>query len=236
MRAGEKLKMLGVGSSGLFVMASVRTKVEKNGWTSWLHSGSSSVGLVLIHEILGHDDYVEAVAVDLAREGLWVSTVDLYRGKYASSLQEGYALRSSLKPEDVISSIETSSNLLTDRIGKGARVGSMGFCMGGGFALLGACKLRLAFCVDYYGMVENVDDVQDIAGPILVILGSEDERVTPWAYQKLLPAAAKYKKRLELQLYPNARHAFHRPNWEGHNTKAAKDAWTQTMRFLSELK
>ena len=83
--------------------------------------------------------------------------------------------------------------------------------------------------------VVDVEKIRNIKGPIVAILGSDDERVTPWAFQSLLPAAAKYKKRIEVHLYPNARHAFHRPNWEGHNTQAADDAWDKTMKFVSQF-
>ena len=100
---------------------------------------------------------------------------------------------------------------------------------------MGACKLPLAFCVDYYGMVQNAADVEGVKGPIQLMLASEDERVTPWAYRELLPALTKYGKRVDLYLYPNAKHGFHRPNWEGHNAEAAKDAWSKTVRFLSEF-
>lgn len=43
---------------------------------------------------------------------------------------------------------------------------------------MGARRLPLAFCVDYYGTMENV--VRNITGPIQLYLGSEDTRVTPW--------------------------------------------------------
>jgi carboxymethylenebutenolidase len=211
-------------------------KVEMDGWASWLHHGTSKVAVVLVHEIFGHDEYIETVAADLAKEGFWAAAIDLYRGKHASTLEEGFKLRSSLTPEDATSAVQAASKILAVRIGKGAKVGSMGFCMGGGFALLGACRLPLAFCVDYYGMIENVDEVRDVTGPIQLYLASEDARITPWAYQQFLPAATKYKKRVDLQLYPNTQHAFHRPNWDGHDPKAAEDAWSRTVRFLSEFK
>jgi len=211
------------------------TKTERDGWTSWLHPSSSKVGVVLIHEIFGHDDYIETVAADLAREGFWAAAVDLYRGKHATSLEEGFKLRSSLTPEDATAAVASASKILGERIDEGAKVGSMGFCMGGGFALQAACDLGLGFCVDYYGSIAIADDVSRLKGPVLLILGSDDERVTPWAYQQFFPAAVKHKKRVELELYPNARHAFHRPGWEGHNPRAAADAWEKTLGFLSGL-
>jgi len=217
-------------------VVSVPAEVEVDGWKFWIHEGSSRVGVVLVHEILGHDEYIESVASKLAEEGFSAAAVDLYRGKHASTLEEGFKIRASLKEEEVVDALRSGSRLLKERLGGEAKVGSMGFCMGGGFALLGACKLPLAFCVDYYGMIQKADDVEGVTGPIQLMLASEDDRVNPWAYRELLPALTKYKKRVDLYLYPNARHAFHRPAWEGYNEEAAKDAWSKTIHFLSELK
>ena len=108
--------------------------------------------------------------------------------------------------------------------------------MGGSVALLGACNLGFQFCVDYYGLIENAEMVAGLKGPLVLMLASEDERVTPWAFERLLPAATRDKKRVDVHLYPNARHAFHRPNWEGHDAEAAKDAWEKTLLFLSQFR
>ena len=194
------------------------------------------MGVLLVHEIFGFDDYMDSVAARLSKTGTWVAAVDLYHGKYAANLEEGFKLRSALKEQEVLDALGSGLQLLGGKVGGKAKVGSMGFCMGGGLALLGACNLNMAFCVDYYGMMENVEQVNGVRGPIQLILASEDGRVTPWAYQQFLPAATKYKKRVDVHLYPNVQHAFHRPNWEGHNAEAAKDAWEKTVSFLSQFK
>ncbi len=212
------------------------TKVTAGRWDFRLYPAGSNVGVVLVHEVFGLDDYVESVAAQLAQAGFWAAAVDLYKGRYAANLEDAFKLRAALKDEDVLDALGSGLKLLGERIGGKGKIGSMGFCMGGGFALLGACNLNLSFCVDYYGMIENVAQINGAKGPIQLILGSEDQRVTPWAYQHFLEAAAKYKKRVDVHLYPNARHAFHRPNWEGHNAEAAKDAWSKTMSFLSQFK
>ncbi len=190
----------------------------------------------MVHEIFGFDQYADSVAAQLAQTGFSVAAVDLYRGKLVSSLEEGFKLRSALKEQEVLDALGSGLQLLVQKIGQDAKVGSMGFCMGGAFALLGACNLNMAFCVDYYGMIENVEQVKGAKGPVQLMLASEDERVTPWAYQHFLPAATKYKKRVDVHLYPNAQHAFHRPNWEGHNAEAAKDAWGKTLTFISQFR
>ena len=67
------------------------------------------------------------------------------------------------------------------------------------------------------------------------MLGTEDKRVTPWAVQALMPAMVRHRKRVDVHLYPHAGHAFHRPDWSGHDAIAAKDAWTKTKMFLREM-
>ena len=210
------------------------TLTNHGGWNFHLTQGRGPVGLVLIHEIFGYNEYIETVANVLAKAGFTAAAIDLFRGVKATTLEEGFKLRTGVTKETLAEGISKGVELV--RMESGAsRVGSMGFCMGGGFALQAACDLGLGFCVDYYGMMENEQDASKLGGPVLLILASEDERVTPWAFQKFLPAAMKYKKRAEVQLYPNARHAFHRPGWEGHNPQAAADAWDKTVRFLSAI-
>jgi carboxymethylenebutenolidase len=213
-----------------------QAKTRMGEWDFLLHAGTANAGLVLVHEIYGLDDYIDSVARKFSKEGYWVAAVDLFRGTRCSSLEEGFKIRSQLKEKDVLDALQSGLRLLKSKMSANARIGSMGFCMGGGYALLGACNLDFSFCVDYYGMIEDADEVKGVKGPIVLMLGSEDERVTPWAFQHLLPAAVKHKKRIDVHLYPNARHAFHRPNWEGHNAQAASDAWEKTLVFLSQFK
>ena len=173
---------------------------------------------------------------ELSKSGHWAAAVDIYRGKRLGTLEEGFKIREELSKDEILDALGNGLKLLREQIGNNARIGTMGFCMGGGFALLGACNLEFDFCIDYYGMTQKTEEVAGLKGPVQLLLGSEDERINPWAFQNFLPAAMKYKKRVDLHLYPNARHAFHRPNWEGHSPEAARDAWSKTLQFLSHLK
>ena len=195
--------------------------------------GEKKVGLVVFHEIFGYSEYVEDVARSLASGGYSAAAIDVFRGGRARSLEEGAKLREAVTRDRLRHGASAGVEVLKQA---GARkVGTIGFCMGGGFALQAACDLGLDLCVDYYGQVPDAEDASNLRGPMLLILGSDDTRVTPWAFERLLPAAAKHKKRVEVQLYPNARHAFHRPGWEGHNPEAAADAWRKTLGFLSQF-
>ena len=107
-----------------------------------------------MHEIKGVDEYALSVGKKLSDEGYWVAIPDLFRGTIASSVEEGKKLKDALTREDVLDAMSQAVSIMRERTG-GPRIGTMGFCMGGGFALLGACNLDIDFCVDYYGMMED---------------------------------------------------------------------------------
>ncbi len=186
----------------------------------------------MVHEIFGFSDYIKSVASEFSKDGYWAAAVDLFRGKKPATLDEGFKIRQSLSKEEVLDALGNGLKILKEKAGDKSRVGTMGFCMGGGFALLGACNLEFDFCIDYYGMMQDVEEVAGLKGPVQLMLGSEDERINTWAFQSFLPVTMRHKKRVDLHLYPNARHAFHRPAWEGHNPEAAHDAWEKTLQFL----
>ncbi len=201
-------------------------------WNFFLAGGRVPIGVVLVHEIFGFNDYIRSVANEFSKNGYWAVAVDLFRGKTPSTVEEGRKVRESLSNEEVLDAMRNGLELVKEKAGTDVRVGTMGFCMGGGFALLAASRLGFNFCVDYYGLVQNVAEVEGLKGPVQLVLAGEDERINTWAFQSFLPAAVKYKKRVDVHLYPNARHGFHRPNWEGNHPEAARDAWSKTLSLI----
>jgi carboxymethylenebutenolidase len=199
-----------------------------------LYGDRGTTGVLVIHEVFGRDDYARSVARALADAGYPAAAVDLYDGKYARSLEEAIAFRGNLTEAKVLARLDDARTGL-ERIAGPKRVGTLGFCMGGGYALLGGCRRPFDFVVDYYGRIDRAEEVAAVRGPILLVLASEDERITPWAFQELLPAARKAQRRVSVELYPGVRHAFHRPGWEGHDPVAAASAWTRTLAFLGDL-
>ena len=208
--------------------------VKTDGWDAYVTKGNSGLGVVVIHEIYGFNEYMKTVADSLAAAGYSAAAVDYFKGKKAKTLEEGYVLRESVKQEDIMNATQAGFKSLMSVGAK--KVGTLGFCMGGGFALQAACNIKdVSFCVDYYGSIGNAEDIQNLNCPVLLILASEDARITPWASSSLLPAAVKHKKRVEVQLYPNVQHAFHNHDGPRYNEAAAKNAWQRTVEFLSRV-
>jgi carboxymethylenebutenolidase len=210
--------------------------VESPSTAAEVFGQKGSVGVVVVHEIFGRDDYVRSVGRDLAAAGFPAAVVDLHGGAYAKDIDEAFALRAKLTEHDVLEKLDEGRDAVARRLVPRARVGTLGFCMGGGYALLGACKRRFDFAVDYYGRIERAEDVEGLRGPVLCLLASEDERITPWAFAELLPAAMRARKRVTVELYPGVRHGFHRPGRELHDAPAAADAWRRTLAFLEEVR
>jgi carboxymethylenebutenolidase len=197
-----------------------------------LKRASSSVGIVMVHDITGLDAFNQGMADRLNREGFWVAAVDLFDGQTAKGLEDGMKLRTALTRERMIDGLRAGLDRLRGEMGAHATIGALGFCMGGGAALQGACALPFAFCVDYYGRIEDADEVKGLQGPLLLILGSEDDRLNPWVYGQLLPKLDEHKKRVRMELYPGVGHAFHREGWPPYDATSARDAWGRAMAFI----
>jgi carboxymethylenebutenolidase len=114
------------------------------------------------------------------------------------------------------------------------KIGSVGFCFGGGMSINLACHAKLAACVVFYG--ENpspIDLVGKIESPVLGLYGAEDERINT-SLDQLVRAMTQNKKDFEMRIYHGAGHAFFNDtNKFTYNPAAAKDAWDRVLRFYS---
>ena len=197
-----------------------------------VYGEKGALGVVVFHDLHGRDDHVAAVADALAAAGFPAATVDLFDGRVPASLDEGRAIRASVTPETVLRKAVEARTAVQRRLVPHAPIGTLGFCVGGGYALLAAARGRFAFAIDFYGRVDPAAEIRGLEGPLLLVLGSEDGRVTPWAFSELLPAARSERTRVSVELYPGVGHGFHRPGGEGHDPAAAAHAWQRTLAFL----
>ena len=115
------------------------------------------------------------------------------------------------------------------------KVGTVGFCFGGGVSLNVACHTKTAACVVFYG--ENpspLDLVGRIESPVLGLYGGEDMRINS-NLDRLVTAMVQYRKDFKMKMYPGAPHAFFNDsNKATYREAAAKDAWELTLRFFRQ--
>ena len=111
----------------------------------------------MIHEWWGLNDQIRAATADLAKSGYAALAVDLFRGTLARSPDEARKLAMGLDGHAASSDLQEAFQFLSGRpyVKKG-KVGSVGWCLGGGYSLgLAISQPGLAACVVYYGRLEN---------------------------------------------------------------------------------
>src|SRR5213593_2842902 len=118
-----------------------------------------------------------------------------------------------------------------------AKLGAVGFCMGGQLALFAATlNPSIGACVNFYGIHPNVKpDYSKLSGPVLGLFAEKDGFVTPQVAKETDAAIKKTGKQSEIHIYPGVDHAFfndERP--DAYNKAAAADAWKRTLAFFRQ--
>jgi carboxymethylenebutenolidase len=192
--------------------------------------------LVVIHEWWGLNDWVKEQTEKLAAQGYVALAVDLYRGKAATDPSEAHELMRGLPQDRAIRDMQAAyAYLATRKDVKGDKIGSIGWCMGGGLSLqLAIHQPRLAACVVNYGSLPtDPNDIQQILAPVLGNFGADDKGITPADVEAFEKTMKGMNRRIDVKIYPGAGHAFENPNnTNGYRPEAAADAWTRTIAFL----
>jgi carboxymethylenebutenolidase len=194
--------------------------------------------VLVIHEWDGIKDHIRDVARRLAKAGFVALAPDLlsrYGGTSSFSTEEAaIAAGRKLDDEMITKDLTGGVNYLKGQsFVRANRIGVIGFCWGGGKALLFTTRSKdLSASVVYYGSnPANLEDVKNISAPVLGQYGGADERITS-AVPKLDEAMKKYGKSFEYKIYPGAPHAFNSDVGPSYREDAAKEAWGRTLDFF----
>lgn len=193
--------------------------------------------VIVIHEIWGLVNHIKDVSKRLASAGYVALAIDLFGGKIISKLEEGHKLREELTEERIFGDLEGGFDYLQSlEYVHPKRIGSIGFCMGGGLSLLFACHNKaLAAAVVFYGRNPSpIDLVRNINCPILGNYAGADMAITESDIDLLRQTLTKYEKVFDIKVYPRAPHAFFNDTRESYRPEAAKDAWERTLDFYGK--
>ena len=195
-------------------------------------------GLIVIHEWWGLTDWVRNSADSFADNGYAALAIDLYRGKSTSDPNEARQLSASVPKDRAISDLKAAYNYLRNLpdVDK-EKIGSIGWCMGGGYSLQAALNIpALDACVIAYGrLVTDTNKIKKINCPVLGIFAEKDLNITPekvHEFENLLRDAGKEN---HIIIYPDVSHAFMNPdNKKVYNDSTANEAWNEIYSFLDE--
>ncbi len=194
--------------------------------------------LIVIHEWWGLNDWVKDQASKLAGEGYVTLAVDLYRGKVATTPDTAHEIMRGVPEDRAKRDLHAAFDFLSAQPNvKPNRIGSIGWCMGGGYSLdVALQEPALAATVINYGhLATDVDALKKINAPILGLFGAQDRGITPDDVKNFAAALNQLGKKIDVKIYDDAGHAFENPNnKDGYRATYAADAWNRTVTFLAE--
>lgn len=203
-------------------------------------------GLIVLQEWWGLVPQIRDVCDRLARAGYVALAPDLYRGESTTDPDEAGRLMMDLEIEragrDLGSAVEA---LLREPEVVGARVGCIGFCMGGQLALYAAClRSEIAAVVDCYGVHPNVSpdfaacgsgaDGEGARVEVLGVFAENDDFIPATAVEGLHATLEQAGVEHSFRTYPGVQHAFlndARP--DVFDAEAAAVAWRDIESFLA---
>lgn len=210
-------------------------------------SGPGTPGVVLIHDVYGHQPFYRALGARLARAGFTTILPDLFhrQGPIPDRDREAaLARRASFSEPIALDDLAAVTRFLRDEEGA-RRIGAMGFCMGGSLTMLLAARQPLAAGVIYYGFPVNrnrtpnapfqpLDEAGAIEAPLLGFWGDRDAGVGMDNVALMDEALTKYAKPHEFVIYPGLPHGFLTFDPSAAFATESLDSWDRAIRFLRE--
>lgn len=214
--------------------------IKVPGESGWLEgyfarptSGGLFPGVVVIHEIFGLNDNIKYITQRFAAEGYAALAVDLFsrrnRALCMARLLSGMFLNS--LHHQAIQDLKASLTYLAKYPVDSHRLGAIGFCMGGSFAIAWACTdKRLKVVAPFYSMNPRPLKALERCCPVVGSFPGED-----------FTAGHGYKLNLfledngiphDIKIYPGAKHSFFNEQGRNYQSEAAKDAWDRTLAYF----
>lgn len=195
--------------------------------------GDRAPGVVVIQEWWGLNDQIKGVAERLAALGCRALVPDLYRGKLALDAAEAQHMMTNLNFADAATQdVRGAAQYLKQ---SSAKVGVVGFCMGGALTVLAALYVKEAnACSSWYGFPpEQAGDVKTITVPLQLHLAEKDAAFSPDNARALEAKLKAGKVPFESYWY-DAGHAFGNEKGPNYNAQCATLAWDRTTEFFAK--
>jgi carboxymethylenebutenolidase len=202
------------------------------------HAKPGLPAVIVIHEWWGLNSHIKHWADRLTLTGRAALAVDLYGGKTATDRKAALDLMTAANKDSakaVATMLAARDFVKKDPRVAATKVGSVGWCFGGGMSLrLAIAAPDLDACAMYYGFpVDDPKQLAAIKAPLLGIFGNKDTAITPDkvdAFDKQLTEA---KVAHKIYRY-DAPHAFANPSGEAYDKAAAADAFEKLKAFFDE--
>jgi carboxymethylenebutenolidase len=173
-------------------------------------------GLLLFQEIFGVNRHIRAVADQYALDGFVVLAPDVFwrqaprveLGYDGAELERARTIAAAADAALIAADLDTSVAALRARPEVVAKVGTIGYCMGGRLAFLAAAQTRLEAAVCYYGggIQDRLDLAASITCPLQLHYAGQDPHIPATAVERV--RAALKGRDVDIHLYDAAGHGF----------------------------
>ena len=193
--------------------------------------------VVVIHEAYGLTDNIRSIARRFADAGYAALAVDLFAGRNRAICMARYMagmLGGSVNRYG-IDDLKGALTFLAKREEVDPhRMGAIGFCMGGSFAIAWACTdSRLKAIAPFYGSNPRPIDAVKRLCPVVGSYPEQD--FTARAGRRLDSALARFDIPHDIKVYPNAHHSFFNEVGRAYDKDAAQDSWHRVLSFFATM-
>jgi len=194
-------------------------------------------GVVIIHELFGLNENIKDITRRFADQGYVALAVDLFAGRNHAicmvRFMSGWLLNS--LNNGSIHNLKAAFTFLSEQPGVDeSRLGAVGYCLGGMFAVCWACTDdRLKAIAPYYAT--NPRPLKAVARLCPVVGSYPDKDFTTSHGQKLDVELDRYNVPHDIKIYPGTKHAFFNDTLKDiYNEAAARDSWERVLAFFGE--
>ncbi|MGW4845172.1 dienelactone hydrolase family protein [Nocardia brasiliensis] len=200
---------------------------------AWAAAAQPRGGVLVVHENKGLTDHIRSVTGRFAGAGYSALAIDLLSGKGGTAAftdpAAATAELSKTPQTQFIADLRAGLAELGRRV-PGKKLGSTGFCFGGGLVwlLLAAGPADLAAATPFYGPFPDDGDLTGSKAAVLAVYAAKDARVDasrPAATAALARASAPH----EIWVAPEADHAFFNDTGQRYAPGAATEAWRRVL-------
>ena len=193
-------------------------------------------GVVVIHEASGLNDNIRDICRRFAAEGYAALGVDLFEGRNRAvciARMFAGAVARNLDHYGVPALKAALGRLAARPEVDAARIGAVGFCLGGSIELSWACTdNRLTAIAPFYGAAPRPRKAIRRMCPVVGSWPDKDFTTKAAAVLETELTAAGIAH--DLKVYPGAKHAFFNDQWRAYHPAAAADSWQRVLAFFAE--
>ena len=192
--------------------------------------------VLLLPEWWGLNDQIKSVASEFANKGFVAFAFDIYDGDVATTREKARSLMEGVDAEATTEKVSAVVDFLRNHDQTTGKVGTVGWCFGGGWSLNTSIATPVDATVIYYGRVNKpADQLEALQGPVLSHFATEDAFIDEAMVGNFQAAMAEAGKADQLTVHWYvADHAFANPTGARYDEDDAALAWARTLAFFEQ--